>query len=70
MKGCVELNKMVEMVDADGYRGVLQHPIGLAKMSAMYLGRRVIKDRDVRASNWERTLSDQQLSCQSNSTSS
>lgn len=63
MRGCVELNDMVKRVDPEGFYSVPQHPIGLAKLAEMYLHRHLEKDQLVRTSNWENTMSAEQLTC-------
>lgn len=64
MKGCVELNSMVESVDPIGYNSVPQHPIGLARFTAMYVSRKLVKEKSIRASNWEQVLTVEQMRCE------
>lgn len=63
MRGCVELNTLVQNVDPNAFSSVPQHPIGLAKLCEMFIFRHLRKDKRVRASNWEAALSADQILC-------
>lgn len=63
-RGCVELNKLLKNVDYPAFTSVIQHPVGLGKMSEMVLAKHLMKETRVRASDWEQDLSNEQIHCE------
>lgn len=63
MRGCVDLDRMVGVVDHEAHSIFPQHPIALGRLCEMYIRLHLEKDLAIRTSNWENDLIPAQIEC-------